>query len=204
MNYRTLSGYIAGIALFLASGCATTTLVSSWEDPAYSQKIDKILVLGMSKNEGIRTKYEHTLAKAISAQGADAMPAAAYLPSDAEPTRKSVEEAIAGKGFDTVLVTRLISSTTEPRYVPGTPYVAPAPYYHGFYDYYLNTYPIVYSPGYIVNDKIVHLETNVYDIASGKLVWAVVSESFNPDNLDKEIDALSTLIVNQLKKDGML
>jgi len=204
MNFEKLAGYVVGIAAFLVSGCATTTLVSSWEDPAYTQKIDKILVLGMSKNEGIRTKYEHTLANAIKAQGAQAMPAAAYLPSDAEPTRKSVEEAIAGKGFDTVLVTRLISATTEQRYVPGTPYVVPAPYYRGFYDYYLNTFPIVYSPGYIVNDKIVHLETNVYDLETGKLVWAVVSESFNPDNLDKEIEALSKLIVNQLKKDGML
>lgn len=204
MRFEKLSSYAAAVGVFLLSGCATTTLVSTWEDPTYTQKIDKILVLGMSKNEGIRTQYEHTLASAITAQGAQAMPAAAYLPSDAEPTRKSVEEAIAGKGFDTVLVTRLISSTTEQRYVPGTPYVAPAPYYHGFYDYYLNTFPMVYSPGYIVNDKVVNLETNVYDIESGKLVWAVVSESFNPENLDKEIDALSKLIVDQLKKDGML
>lgn len=195
---------VVGLAVLVSVGCATTTLVSTWEDPAYIKKIDKILILGMSKNEGIRTKYEHTLANAIQAQGAQAEPAAAYLPSNAEPTRESVQAAIADKGFDTVLVTRLISATTEERYVPGTAYVAPAPYYHGFYDYYLQTFPIVYSPGYIVNDKVVNLETNIYDIETGKLVWAVVSESFNPENLDKEIGALSELIVNQLKKDGML
>lgn len=204
MESRMIIRAMTGLGSLVLVGCATTTLVSTWEDPAYTQKIDKILVLGMSKNEGIRTKYEHTLASAINAQGAQAEPAAAYLPSNVEPTREGVQAAIAGKGFDTVLVTRVISSTTEERYVPGTPYIAPAPYYQGFYDYYLQTFPIVYSPGYVVNDKVVNLETNVYDIESGKLVWAVVSESFNPENLDKEIDALSELIVSQLKEDGML
>lgn len=204
METKIMVRAVVGLVSLVLSGCATTTLVSTWDDPAYTQKIDKILVLGMSKNEGIRTKYEHTLATAIKAQGALSEPAAAYLPGNVEPTRESVQAAIAGKGFDTVLVTRVISATTEKRYVPGTPYVVPAPYYNGFYDYYLQTFPIVYSPGYVVNDKVVNLETNIYDIESGKLVWAVVSESFNPENLDKEIDALAELIVTQLKKDGML
>lgn len=197
------------VLITLLSGCASTRLVGTWSEPSYNQKISKILVLGMSKNQTTKRSYESTLASTLRNAGVDAVPAGSIMPSDgdasAEPSKESIKAAIEGKGFDTVLMTRLVSKSEETRYVPGTPYYPmPSPYYHGMYDYYANVYPAVYSPGYLVNDTIVNLETNIYEVKDGKLVWAVISESFNPDDINKEIQSLSDVLVKQLKKDGLL
>lgn len=188
----------------LVGGCASTRLVGTWSEPSYKNKIQKILVVGMAQNESIKRSYESTLANSIRGAGAQAEPAGDLLPAGTEATKESITAAISGKGYDTVLVTRLVSKKDEQRYVPGTPYPGPHSYYQGFPDYYMNVYPTVYSPGYLVNDTIVNLETNVYETSAGKLVWAVMSESFNPDDVNKEIESLSDVLVKQMKKDGLL
>lgn len=193
------------VSLFtLLTGCASTSLVGTWSEPKYKTKIQKILVVGLSQNESIKRTYESTLSESIRAAGAQAEPAGSLLPAATETTADAIKAAIAGKGYDTVLVTRLVSRVQEERYVPGTPYPIPHSYYYGFHDYYSNVYPTVYSPGYLVNDTIVNLETNIYEVNEGKLIWAVVSETFNPDDINKEIKTLSEVLVTRLKKDGLL
>lgn len=204
MNNRTTVLFIAALLLAMLSGCASTRLIGTWSEPTYKNKIQKILVVGLAQNESIKRSYESTLSEVIRAKGAQAEPAGDMLPVGSEATKESIKAAIAGKGFDTVLVTRLVSKQEEQRYVPGTPYPVPHSYYYGFNDYYMNVYPTVYSPGYLVNDTIVNLETNIYETEGGKLVWAVMSESFNPDDVNKEIRSLSEVLVDRMKKDGLL
>jgi hypothetical protein len=192
------------VGLTVLAGCASTQLVGNWKDPNYTARAKKILVLGMARTEGIKAQYENTLSATLKAEGVDAVPAGQLVPHDGEVKKEDIRAAIEGQGFDAVLVTRLVAERQEQRYIPGTPYVAPHPYYHGFYDYYMSTYPMVYGPGYLVNDRIVNLETNVYETQQGKLIWAVTSETFNPENINREIASLAKLITQQMKKDGVI
>lgn len=184
--------------------CSSTRLVSSWSEPTYQNKINKVLVLGLAKNESIKRVYESTMARAFRDAGTEAHEAGTTIPEAGENNREAIKAALVNKGYDTVLVTRMVSKKEETYFVPDRPYRVPHPYYNGFYDYYMNVYPSVYAPGYMATDTIVSLETNIYELKEGKLIWAVVSESINVNDINKEVGVLSELFIKRLKKDGLL
>ena len=104
------------------------------------------------------------------------------------------------------MVSRLIKVENTVTCIPGVPYAAPFPYYNTFYGYYGAVYPVVYSPGYLKEEKRVRIETNLYVISSqeGELVWTGVTDTFNPSNLDKAINKLVKLVVKQMQSEGVL
>ena len=66
-----------------------------------------------------------------------------------------------------------------------TPDVWTSPYYSTLWGFYPYSWSTVYVVGGSSTDTIVTVESLVYDVASGKLVWAGVSESTNPKTLQK-------------------
>jgi hypothetical protein len=57
-------------------------------------------------------------------------------------------------------------------YVPGQAYAVP-----GSYSRWGSYYGHAYSPGYVVEDEYVYIETNLYDVATEKLIWSTQSET---------------------------
>ena len=199
--FRVIAG--AALTLLLAS-CASTRITGEWRDTGYDKSISKILVIGMSANTVLRRSYEDSLVSHFSDHGVTAVSGATTLPEDEEVSKESIKKAIEGKGFDAVLVTRLIGVDEQQTYISTSDYAPPAPYYRNFYDYYHRTYPTVYRRDYLVTDTIVTLETNIYEAETGNLIWAITSESFNPDQANTLAEYLSNIIVDKLAKDGLI
>lgn len=197
-----VAGLIAVVGLFTA--CATTRVTGEWRDDGYSTPITKMLVIGLSANTVFRRVYEDRLVAQLEAHGVVAVSGAAVLPEGAEASREKIAAAIAGQGFDAVLVTRLIDIETQKTYVRREDYILPPPHYRDFYDYYYRTRPMVYRHDYLVTDTIATLETTVYEAKGNRLVWVVTSESFNPRRANNLADELSAFIVNKLAQDGLI
>ena len=108
--------------------------------------------------------------------------------------------------IDAVVVSRLIKVDNTVTYIPGTAYIPPFPYYGTFYGYYGAVYPVVYSPGYLKEEKKVRIETNLYAVSSGEgeLVWTCITDTFNPSNVNKAIDRLVKLVVKQMQSEDAL
>jgi hypothetical protein len=72
--------------------------------------------------------------------------------------------------------------------------------------YYSAVYPVVYTPGYLQEEKKVRIETNLYVVSSGEgeLVWTGITDTFNPTDVNKAIDRLVKLVVKQMRSDGAL
>ena len=104
----------------------------------------------------------------------------------------------------------LLDVEKEERYVPGTatyisPYGSPyGGYYGSYYGYYSHIYPITYDPGYYTTDKKYLMETNFYDVESDLLLFSIRSTAVNPSDLEKWFKGYSTLILAQLKKEGLI
>ncbi len=199
---------ITTIVASLTISCASTRIVSSWKDIHHTENLDKVLVVGLSSNEGRRRLFEDTLASQIQKNGVEAVPSHIILPTATEFEREQLEPAIESKGFDAVIVSRLVGVERERRFIPPSGFVGHHrhPHYNSFYAFYSHTYPVVYSPGYLVDDTIVSLETNLYNLEgdSDNLIWAIMSETINPDNVNREIRDISEIIVNALAKDGLI
>ena len=202
-----LKSILAGVlVIFMFSGCATTTqLTGSWKEPSADMKINKVLVIGKSDKAAVRRIYEDALVNKLKDHQVNAVASSRVLPIDREIDRPSVEGVVSEHGFDSVLVTKLIDVDKESRYVSGMTYVIPYNEYHNFYSYYGHRGTgIVHEPGYTYTETIVSLETNLYETKNAKLIWAITTESVNPDKINKDIDKLAELIAKKLDADDLL
>ena len=188
----------------------STKLVMSWKNPGYAsgKKFDRVLALGLSDKTAIRADFEDALAAELAKTGVTAIAGNTILlrPESTQLDLNYLKTQIREHKIDAVVVSRLIKVEKNVTYIPGGPYVSPFPYYNTFYGYYRVVYPVVYSPDYLREEKKVRIETNLYSTASldGDLVWTGVTDTFNPSNVDKTINALVKLVVKQMRSEGVL
>jgi len=195
---------VAFVLFAAATGNASSTkLKMSWKNPIYSgQRFKNILVIGMSNNLETRADFEVALANAITSHGLTAIAGTDILlrPTAGPLDLKYLREQIAAYKIDAVIVSRLVKVETNLIYVPGQPYFLP--YYNTFYGYYGAVYPVVYSPDYLVEEKTVRVETNLYAAKppDGELIWTGTSDTFNPSSAHKVINGLVQLVVKEFEK----
>lgn len=203
MKRRQQSAFLVTLATLLLAACSSTTVVDQWRDSDYAgPPLRTLLVIGMSKDPGRRRQFEDAMVSQISTlEGASALASYKLLPSEDALEKEQIVEAIAGRGIDAVLITRLVSEDKRKRYVQPHS-VGPTGY--GYYGHYYRSYNDVYRPGYLTEDTIVTLETNLYSAATEELVWSGTTESFDPESATQIIDELAKLVVERLTKEKLL
>jgi hypothetical protein len=202
-------------------GCAGRTTIEHVWRSGWAGSFTHVAIFGVSRLAGVRRDFETRMAAALAGAGVRATPSYLLLPDrgdlrdasrplDANVGARKDEPnpapVLAEYGIDGALVTRLVGIDRDMRYVDGVPYAAaggirPGFYGPGFYDYY---YGMAYSPGYTVDYAIVTLETNLYDVASLELVWAGLSETFDPKNVTQAIESYAKVMVDVLVRVGLL
>jgi len=212
MIRRSCYGLLLGFCVLLGVTSApakSSKVVTSWKKPDYlpGKKPYRVLALGLSDKTAIRADFEDALASQLAALGLESVPGNTILlrPEGTKFDLQYLKTQVRENRIVAVVVSRLIKVDNSVTYVPGT-YIAPFPYYNTFYGYYGAVYPVVYSPGYLQEEKKVRIETNVYSVSSGdgELVWTCITDTFNPSNVDKAINRLVKLIVKQMQSEGAL
>jgi hypothetical protein len=188
----------------------SSKLTMSWKNPAYSpaKKFHRVLALGLSDKTAVRADFEDALAAALSSKGYEAVPGNTILlrPAGTQLDLDYLREQIRANQIEAVVVSRLVKVDDTVTYVPGT-YFAPYPYYNSFYGYYRTLYPVVYTPGYLQEEKKVRIETNLYFVngaPDGQLVWTGITDTLNPSNVHKAINGLVKLVVTKMLNDEVL
>jgi len=178
----------AALIAAIAGGCATTQLTSVYRDPDLSRvPFHKVLVVFQHSDPQLRRRME----RAMAAEIANAVPAHAIFSDEEVRNADVVRTRLRDQGFDSTVIMRLAGVEREVSYVPARLYAAPA-YYRdpwGFWGYGWRT---AYDPGYLRQDRIVVVATNVYSVADDKLVFASQSETFNPASLREVVGSVVT------------
>jgi hypothetical protein len=202
---RANARWIGAATMLAVVACGPQMSVkSTWKDPSIAgTQYKNVLVVGLSGKETLRRTFENEFSTELGRHGVTAIPSSTTIPPGAEKDQEQMKQILATGGYDAVIVTRLVDRTKETTYVPGTSYT-PAPYYGGFYSYYYTAYPMVYDPGYLVESTIVQIETNVYDLKSGKLVWSGTSEVVDPDASTEDVRAFSHMVGDRMAKEGII
>jgi len=183
----------------LLTGCASTQMTKNWVYPEHGPlEFDKVMALVLVQDPLVRQSGEAALVRHITK--AEAVPSYELVPYEQMGDVDVVKKAVEGAGVDAVIVMRPISDQQEVRYVPGS---YPAPYY-SFYGYYGWAYPISYSPGYFKNERTIAIETNVYDTSDGKLVWSGVSQTTDPKDVEKLVDATAKAVRKAMRQYGFV
>jgi hypothetical protein len=163
----------------IAAGCETTRITSEWRDPSLARvPFHKVLVVFQHADAGLRRIVEDEMARDIPG----ATPAYTLFRDQELRDVGRVKERVRELGFDSSVIMRVEGVEHERTYVPGQVYAAPG-YAGGFWGYWGTGWTMVYEPGYLRQDRIVRIATNVYAVQADKLVWASESETFNPASL---------------------
>ena len=192
--------------LLLTAACSSTRLTAVWADKSRSEPLKKVLVIGVSENLRDRRIFEDAVAAALEKAGVEALSSAAVLPADHKLDKEKLKEAARKYGLDAVMITSVVGvEESEVYYPPSTTYVAPPGYYHDMWSYYPRVYETYSTPGYTVKYQNLKLESNLYDVSSGALIWSAASEAFDPaSDIRKFSEALARQFVASLRETGLV
>jgi hypothetical protein len=186
-------GCIMLVIIGLMAACAPSTkLQKSWTDPSITKEtvkpFKKVLVVAAFKDDASKRTAEDKIADQIK----NATPVQSYNYLKATETdQKQVEGRLIKDGFDGVIMMRLKAVEKTSSYTPGT-------YYGGWYGVRYG------SPGYVSVDKEFIVETNIYSITEGKLLWSGTTSTLNPSKFDKTIDAIISTVKFELQRKGLI
>jgi hypothetical protein len=187
------------------AACATTEMKAVWKDESYKSQPKKVLVIAMFKNQTVRRLVEDEFKNHLKYRGTDAATGYEVFPGSEIPTKETVAEQVKARGFDALLLTRLIDTRTETRTVPGTATYAPGIYAPGPYGvpmrgYYGAGYATVYSPSYQVEDKFATVESSLYDVVTEKLIWTATSDTWLSEGEQKLAKTYVSVMMENLRK----
>lgn len=177
-------------AIVIAAGCSSTSLVSTWRAPDVGQlAFRKVLIYAPLHDPSLRRSTEDAVAQQVVRS--IAVPSYAIIPDDKVGDRAFLEQKVREGGFDGVAVFRIVAVTREANWVPGA--------YWG--SYYAGP---IYDPGYVQVDTVVRMETNVYEAANDKLVWASASATVNPSSMRSLAKSVAKRVGKEMRKQGLI
>lgn len=195
--------------IVLLCSCASGEFVSSWKAPdaePLQLRGSKVAAVVMMKDESSRRQGEDSLAREITARGAEGIPMYIVLPGGSPSDEAAARAACEKAGLQGLVVMRPTSVDKEIVATPVT-YLEPtySGYWNGYYGYgWGSSYAPVPAGTEIHANTIVSIETLVYSLRQNKLVWVGLSKTTNPTNVDELIKKLSAGVAAELKKQGLL
>jgi hypothetical protein len=171
--------------------CNSTSITYSWRESITEPwPYRKILVVGIINNGdlNLREKMEMHLADDLSAKGYNAFSSLKiYGPkSFRQENEKTILQQIQQEGYDALLTIVLLNKEREKYYRPSRMYYTPYSIYYGnFWGYYSTIDERTYEPGYYTESTSYFWESNLYDVKTKKLVYAVQTKSFDPSSTEK-------------------
>jgi len=193
--------------LIVTSGCsgAKTDIIGEWQPENYQKgNISNVLVLGIFAKDKplLRRNFEDGIVKAFEKDGISATPSMDHMPYQETVDSTAFEKYFKDLKVDAVVVSRLVAIDQKRDYQQGYLYTIPFSYYYGFYSFYYQGIAYANSSGYLSQDVVVVLETNIYETTNKKLIWSGISETVDPSKASDVINSFGDALVSKLKKEG--
>lgn len=204
------TGLFLIIGALLFQGCMSTKFQATWKIPDFEGKsYEQLLVWALSDNVANRSTVEDELTYFLNLKGINTHSGSDILPYDRSiipEDKKVIKNKLLEKGYDAVLTIGLKDIKEETRYVQGTGYYNPMSYgyYGSFYGYSSYMYGNVYQPGYYSSTEMIYLETNLWDVETGELIWSGQSKSTSQGSVDKTANAYARAVTTELISKGIL
>ena len=191
---------VFGVVLAAQSYTFTSTWTAPWDGPLdfAGKRIGAVVI---SADESLRMSGEEALARAITAHGPEGVAAYRVIPREELEDPAKAQAWFERTGIAGVATMRLVSVEKEKVY---SSVAWTTSYYQNFANYYGTGWQTVTLIGSAREDTIVAVETMLYEVTDGKLLWASVSESTNPRQVGTFIEGLVDAVVEQLQGRGLI
>jgi hypothetical protein len=191
----TVAG-LAAVSLLALSSCNTAEVTNVWKAPEVTKfSFKKIMVLSVTSDGSTRRTFEDAVVASMPRVQGIASYTVLGGASDMKDVNR-VEAALKQAAVDAIIVIRLVSDRTEVNATGGYPVG-----YRGFGGYYGGYAMGGYN---VTTDRILSLETNIYNYPEGKLVWSGSTESTSPGNVTQMATDMVAAIRQHMIKNQLI
>ena len=202
---KKIISFVGVMYMIIAASCTSSTrIVSSWREPNKQvsvEKLNKVLVVALFKDETNRRMAEDQMVGYLSGK---AVASYNYLDDDMnKKDENAIRDKIRADGYDGAITMRLVDVDKEKTYTPGNTSAYPT-YYRTFGGYYRRSWSYYSTPGYYSTTKTYTVETNVYSIKEDKIIWTSLTETTDPEGVQKLTEEVSNVVYKQMVKEGFV
>jgi len=205
LKYLLFSFFTFSLMIIISCSGAKTEIIGEWQEESYQKgNIDKVLILGIFNKDKplLRRNFEDGMTKAFKDGGISATASMDHMPYDQTIDSTTFEKYFKDLDVDAAVVSRLVGIDEARDYKAGYLYTIPFNNYYGFYGYYYAGLQYANSTGYLSQNVVVVLETNIYETKDKKLIWSGISETVDPDKASDVIKSFGGELVSKLRKEG--
>ena len=197
------TAFVAAFGLLLCA-CATAHVETSWKDPGVGPSdfaFKKVLVMVRVTDGAVRRAGEDELVRFLKSgprgQAGELSAESSYRLlddrdlSDLEKVRALVET----QGFDGMVMMSFVSAQEKVTVQPAS--------YGTVWGYY-GARAVVYDPGYVRTDTILRVETTIYRVSDGKLLWTGISRALNPKDVPDLVRDVAKSVGEELRAQDLI
>ena len=185
-------------ALVMAS-CANIKTVDEWQMKEFEGQFNNFLIIGATSNADQRGMFENKFVELLTSENVVSLQSYKLIYDTRELSREVVAAAIKDKDIDAILITRLIALKQEEVY-RRTEDRDEGMNYFTFYDNALRQS----EDGYAAEFDVLTLETRIYDVLSGLMVWTMQSRNVDPSAPREVIHNQIKLTIDTLRERGLI
>lgn len=200
-----MKNIVVSSALVLALiSCSNTQIISSWREPNKELKISnltKVMVVALFKNKTTSHLAEDEMVRYLNGKGIVSYD---YFNTNFNlQNEDAIRTKIKKDGFDGAVTMRLLDVEKETKYSQGSIGFYPM-YYQTFSGYYFRNWNNYNEPGYYSTTKIFTVETNVYSIKEDKIIWTGLTETTDPEGVNKMTKEITKVIFKKMLEEGFI
>ena len=198
---------LALLILMSLAGCASVSLVKSWkEQPEPGKRYGNLLVVGISQNRQMRQVVEEVLAAELRKKGLSATASYTLTGVEEQLSRESVVTAVQASGADAVITTRLVDLARDTRSEAGFVMTdRGTASYADIYGMGVVSYATFdMKPVEVTTSTTYALETNLFDTATQRPVWAGTTNAVDPQGIITFSEHYAAVIITALTKEGLI
>ncbi len=178
--------------------------ISTWKAPGAGpmnfagRKVAAVLIVD---DDSLRVSAEEALAREISARGPNGVPAYRIIPKEELTKKDAAQGWFERAGVQGLVVLRLVQTDVNKVYSSA---MWVSGYYGNAWDYWGYGWGSVYPLGKAREQRTITVETLLYDLSKGTPIWAGVSRTTDPKDVQTYMKGLAIDIVKRLEKEGLV
>ena len=195
---------LALLAALVALAATDTEFLSSWRAPG-SEPIDfsgrKVAAVLIIDDDNLRVSAEEALVRELNARGAIGVAAYRIIPKPELKKKDAAKGWFERAGAQGLVVLRLTDTDTTKVYSSA---LWVSGYYQYAWDYWDYGWASVIPLGKAREQKNITVEVLLYDLSRGRPIWAAVTRTEDPKDVQSYIKGLTIDVVRKLQDEGLV
>ena len=204
--YKKFSlGVVFCFLMIFIESCSKTVLVDVWNDSSYHEPpLKKILIIAIRKSPVQRRIWEDAFVGELSKHDVNATSSYHIFP-DVLPDTNQVIQTVQDKGFDGILVTRILHKDTETHYVESYVTTEMKTRYNPFRKIYSTYFQDVQHPGYVDSQSVERRSIEVWVIRNKeRLIWGATSNTPERNSVEAVQNDIADLVIPELVRNVII